>query len=186
MLGWLAAAAAPWLIHLLTRRKHRETPWAAMDFLIAAVKRQSRRIRLEQLLLLLLRTLVIVAVVMAVAEPYVEHAGAVFSPGGSTHRVLVIDSSYSMAYKPGDRSRFDQAKLWAAEIVEHSTPGDGFTLRANGRPAAGRRFDPGPGGRPGPPGNRKPGIAPHGGRRARHAELKSASYWTLPAATAPG
>ena len=42
--------------------------------------------------------------------------GAIFSPGGSTHRVLVIDSSYSMAYKPGDRSRFDQAKQWAARL----------------------------------------------------------------------
>ena len=128
MLGWLAAAAAPLLIHLLTRRKYRETPWAAMDFLLAAVKRRSRRIRLEQLLLLLLRTLVIVTVVTAAAEPYFEHAGAVFSPGGSTHRVLVIDSSYSMAYKPGDRSRFEQAKLWAAEIVRRSMPGDGYTL----------------------------------------------------------
>lgn len=128
MLGWLAAAAAPWLIHLLTRGKYRETPWAAMDFLLAAVKRRSRRIRLEQLLLSLLRTLVIVVVVVAVAEPYVEHAGAVFSPGGGTHRVLVIDSSYSMGFKPSDRSRFEQAKQWAAEIVRRSTPGDGFTL----------------------------------------------------------
>ena len=127
MLGWLAAAAAPWLIHLLTRRKYRETPWAAMEFLLAAVKRRSRRIRLEQLLLLLLRTLVIVAVVTAVAEPYCRARGHGLQPGGSTHRVLVIDSSYSMAYKPGDRSRFEQAKQWAEQIVEHSTPGDGFT-----------------------------------------------------------
>jgi hypothetical protein len=128
MLGWLAAAAAPVLIHLFTRRKYRETSWAAMEFLLAAVKRRARRIRLEQLLLLLLRTLTIVTIVIAVAEPYVERAGAIFSPGGNTHRVLVIDSSYSMAYKSNDRSRFDQAKECAKQIVEHSMPGDGFTL----------------------------------------------------------
>ena len=52
MLGWLAAAAAPWLIQLLSRRKYRETAWAAMDFLLAAVKRRTRRIRIEQWLLL--------------------------------------------------------------------------------------------------------------------------------------
>ena len=69
MLGWLAAAAAPWLIHLLSRRKYRETAWAAMDFLLAAVKRRTRRIRIEQWLLLAVRTLVIVALVTAVAEP---------------------------------------------------------------------------------------------------------------------
>jgi len=128
MLGWLAVAAAPWLIHLLTRRRYRETPWAAMVFLLAAVKKRSRRIRLEYLLLLLLRTLVIVTIVLAVAEPFFERAGALFSPGGSTHRVLVIDSSYSMAYKPNDRSRFEQAKEWTRQIVQHSMPGDGFTL----------------------------------------------------------
>jgi hypothetical protein len=128
MLGWLAAATAPVLIHLLTRRKYRETDWAAMEFLLAAVKRRARRIRVEQLLLLLLRTLIIAAIVVAVAEPYVERAGAIFSPGGNTHRVIVIDSSYSMAYKSNDRTRFDQAKEWAKQIVERAVPGDGFTL----------------------------------------------------------
>ncbi|MGO9111007.1 MAG: BatA domain-containing protein [Thermoguttaceae bacterium] len=128
MLGWLAAAAAPWLIHLFSRRKYRETAWAAMDFLLAAVKRRTRRIRIEQWLLLLVRTLVIVALVTAVAEPYLEHAMPVFSPNGSTHHVLVIDSSYSMAYKAADRTRFEEAKQWAARIVEQSSRGDGFTL----------------------------------------------------------
>ena len=128
MLGWLAAAAAPWLIHLLSRRKYRETAWAAMDFLLAAVKRRTRRIRIEQWLLLLVRTLVIAVLVTAVAEPYLEHAVPVFSPNGNTHRVLVIDSSYSMAYKATDRTRFEQAKQWAARVVEQSAEGDGFTL----------------------------------------------------------
>jgi hypothetical protein len=128
MLGWLAAAAAPWLIHLLSRRKYRETAWAAMDFLLAAVKRRTRRIRIEQWLLLLLRTLVIVALVTAVAEPYFEHVLPVFGSNGSTHHVLVIDSSFSMAYKSTDRTRFDEAKRWATQIVEQSPRGDGFTL----------------------------------------------------------
>ena len=49
----------------------------------------------------------------------------IFSPHGNTHRVLVIDSSYSMAYKTAGLSRFEQAKQWAARIVEQSSPGDG-------------------------------------------------------------
>jgi len=125
---WLAFAAAPLLIHLLSRRKYRETAWAAMDLLLAAAKRRTRRIHIEQLLLLLLRTLVVVAIVTAVTEPLFTHVGPIFSPGGNTHRVLVIDSSYSMTYKATDRSRFEQAKLWAKQIVEQSRRGDGFTL----------------------------------------------------------
>lgn len=128
MLGWLAAAAAPLLIHLWSRRKYRETSWAAMEYLLAAVRRQSRRLLLEQWLLLAVRTLAITLVVAAVAEPYFQRAGMAFSPGGHTHRVLVFDGSYSMAYRPADKTRFERAKELARQIVADSPQGDAFTL----------------------------------------------------------
>ena len=128
MLGWLAAAAAPILIQLLSRRKYRETPWAAMEFLRAAVKRRSRRIRFEQWLLLAVRTLLIVLVVSAVAEPYVDSSGMALSPGQGVHHVMVFDGSFSMAYKPADKSRFDRAKELARRIVEESSRSDAFSL----------------------------------------------------------
>ncbi len=128
MLGWLAAAGAPILIHLLFRRKYREMPWAAMEYLLAALKRRGRRLRFEQWLLLAVRTLLIVLLVLAVAEPYLKQAGFARTTGGRAHRVLVIDASFSMAYKPTDRSRFDRAKQLAGRIVEESRQGDAFTL----------------------------------------------------------
>jgi len=128
MLGWLAAAAAPVLIHLLSRRKYRQTTWAAMEYLIAALKRQNRRMQFEQLLLLIIRTLLVVLIVLAVAEPYIQRIGFAKSTTGRTHRVLVIDGSFSMAYKPTDTSRFDRAKQLAEKIVEESRQGDAFTL----------------------------------------------------------
>ena len=75
MLGWLAAAAAPLVIHLLSRRRYREVPWAAMQYLLAAVRKNSRRIRIENWLLLAVRTALIAAVVLAVAEPMLEAHG---------------------------------------------------------------------------------------------------------------
>ncbi len=128
MLFGLAAAAVPLLIHLLSRRRYRQMYWAAMEYLLAAIRRSRRRLRLEQLLLLALRTLLIVLVVLALAEPYFERSGFAFTPGGRTHRVLVVDGSYSMAYEPTDKARFDRAKELAARIVEASPQGDGFTL----------------------------------------------------------
>jgi len=47
-MGCLGAAAAPILIHLLSRRRHRETDWAAMRFLGEALRKNARRMRLEQ------------------------------------------------------------------------------------------------------------------------------------------
>jgi uncharacterized membrane protein len=128
MLGWLAAAAAPILIHLLSRQRYREMSWAAMEYLLRALKRRSRRTQFEQWLLLALRMLLIVLVVVAVAEPYLERIGLGAAAAGRVHRVLAIDGSYSMAYRPGDQSRFDQAKQIARQIVEQSSQGDAFTL----------------------------------------------------------
>lgn len=128
MLGWLLAAAAPLLIHLWSRRRYREMPWAAMRFLLAAVRSSRRRMRLEQWLLLAVRTLLVVLVVLAVAEPFFERGMILLGAAERVHRVLVVDGSYSMAYIPTDTSRFERAKELAARIVEESPQGDGFTL----------------------------------------------------------
>lgn len=128
MLGWLAVAAAPLLIHLLSKRKYREVTFAAMSFLVAALKKNSRRIQLEQWILLALRTALIVLVVLALAEPFLESAGLQTTTGEHVHKVIVLDGSYSMAFKPTDKSRFDRAKELADRIVDESVQGDGFTL----------------------------------------------------------
>ncbi len=128
MLGWLAAAAAPILIHLWNQRKYREVSWAAMEYLLAAMRKNARRIQLEQWLLLAVRTLLIVLLVLAVAQPFAEQLGLGFVTGQRTLKVLVIDGSYSMAYKPTDKSRFEKAKSLAAQIVSESRQGDAFAL----------------------------------------------------------
>ena len=92
------------------------------------MRRKARRLRFEHWLLLAIRTLLIVLVVLAVAEPSWETTGAVLSRGGQTHRTLVIDGSYSMGYRPADKSRFDEAKQLARRIIEESPQGDAFTL----------------------------------------------------------
>ncbi len=128
MLGWLAAAAAPLLIHLWNRRRHEETRFAAMEFLLRAVEASRRRLRLEQWLLLAVRTSILVLAVLAAADPLWEGSVVVTSRGQPTHRVLVLDASMSMGYRAGGKSRFERAKEIAARIVDESPPGDGFTL----------------------------------------------------------
>jgi len=128
MLGWLAAAVVPILVHLWSRRRYREMPWAAMQYLLAAMRKRRRRLLLEQYLLLALRVLIVVLVVSVVAEPYLDRPVFSSVAGRPTHRLLVIDGSYSMDYKPTDQSRFERARQVAARIVQQSPQGDGFTL----------------------------------------------------------
>src|SRR5579872_6290512 len=103
LLWGLGAASLPVIIHLLNRRKFREMQWAAMRFLLAAIRKNSRRIRIEQWILLAVRTLLIILVVSAMAKPFLESLGALpILAGRRTHHVLVLDGSLSMAYEPAE------------------------------------------------------------------------------------
>ena len=129
MLGWLAAAAAPLLIHLLSRRRYREVPWAAMQYLLAAVRKNSRRIRIENWLLLAVRT----ALVLLVVSGRGRADARAHRPGNAQP---VSRRIRSWCWMPRTRwpisrttvRRFDRAKQLAEQIVAESSQGDGFTL----------------------------------------------------------
>ena len=124
----IAATSLPILIHLLNRRKYREMRWAAMRFLVAAMRKNQRRVKVEQWLLLAIRTLVVLLVVLAMAKPFLESMGAIALPGQRTHRVLVLDGSLSMAYSTSDKNRFEQAKALASQLVRDSRRGDVLSI----------------------------------------------------------
>ena len=143
LLWGLAAASVPILIHLLNRRRFRETTWAAMQFLMAAIRKNQRRVKIEQWLLLAVRTLLILLIVAAMAKPFLESFGNVIA-GRRTHRLLVIDGSLSMGYKTGDKSRFDEAKAVAQQFVRDSRRGDAISLIMMGEPPRVVIGDPSP------------------------------------------
>lgn len=139
MLLWAAGAAIPIVIHLLSRRRFDEVPWAAMDFLMAALRKHARRMRLEQLLLLLVRASILALLGIALANPVWSlwrTPPALGVTTGDTHVVLVIDGSYSMDYRDGDVTRFDRARTRASELVRDSLQGDGFSLILLATPAS--------------------------------------------------
>jgi hypothetical protein len=63
------AAGIPVAIHLFFRSRYRTVPWAAMKFLLTSVEQTSRRLRFQELLLLMLRILLLVVLAMALARP---------------------------------------------------------------------------------------------------------------------
>jgi hypothetical protein len=131
MLLWGLAAAIPLLIHFLSRRRYDEVPWAAMDFLLAAIRKHARRWRIEQLLLLLVRIAILLLLALALADPVLSLFGAapnLAGTTGNTYVVLVMDASYSMDYRQADATRFDLAKGLASEMVRSGLQGDGFSL----------------------------------------------------------
>ncbi len=66
----LAGVAIPVLIHLLNRRRARVVQWGAMRFLLEAMASQNRRIRIEEIILLAMRCLLVALLAMALARPF--------------------------------------------------------------------------------------------------------------------
>lgn len=130
-----AAALIPILIHLINRKRFRRVPWAAMSFLMAANRRSARRVRLENLLLLALRMLIVAGAGLAVARPYVSNA-TLGLRSSRVDRFLVLDTSLSMnAVRPDGRTRFEAAHEFAQQLVQAFPPGDGVALLTTAQPA---------------------------------------------------
>jgi hypothetical protein len=136
----LVAASIPVLIHVFNRSRYRVIPWAAMHFLDAAQHENVRRMRLEQIILLLIRTLIVLLLISAMASvmPWAEEliwqrvfpSASAASPlaGHRTHKIIVLDGSFSMGAKTQETSCFERARAGAARILERSPAGDGFSV----------------------------------------------------------
>src|SRR6266849_1762245 len=70
----IGAVSIPVIIHLINRKRYKIVPWAAMRFLLAAQKQTRKRMRIEQLLLLLVRMLILALIIFAMASvmPWAE------------------------------------------------------------------------------------------------------------------
>ncbi len=129
----LPLAAVPIIIHLLNRRRFDTRRWAAMEFLLRAMQRNRRRLRMEQWLILLLRTLAVLLLVLLVARP--QWSGGAFG-GASTHHIVVLDASASMAHSSGADSAWDRGTAVIEDLSSRlagTASGDFVTLMRSDR-----------------------------------------------------
>src|SRR5438874_10808628 len=101
LLGGLALLGVPVLVHLMMRQKPKRLPFPAFRFLRQRHLINRRRMRLQHLLLLLLRMLVLAALILAIAQPKMFLPRAMagwFGLGGArpAAAVFVFDTSHSM------------------------------------------------------------------------------------------
>jgi hypothetical protein len=127
---WIGTAlmGVPILIHILNRRRYRVVAWAAMEYLLAALRKNRRRLKFEQLLLLITRCAILVMLGLALARPMgcAESSIAAMAGGRTGLHVFVIDNSYTMGYEADRlkaRTHLDQAKLLARQQIDQFTAG---------------------------------------------------------------
>jgi hypothetical protein len=136
LLTGLVLASAPIIIHLLNRRRFLRVDWAPMKYLKLTLKSNRRRLRLEQWLLLAVRTLAVVMLFLAVARPVGSAANLAgfLEVQGRASRVIVIDDSLSMGYQTAGTPALQRAKQAAAAILARIGPQDSVTLITTSQP----------------------------------------------------
>src|SRR5437868_6258906 len=120
MLFGAAAAAIPIAIHFFFRTRYRTVAWAAMKFLLTSIEQTSRRLRFQELLLLLARVAVLALLALALARPLMSALNV--SAKSEVLAVLVVDNSMSMGVKENDRTRLDIAKESAQRVLDQLPP----------------------------------------------------------------
>ncbi len=141
-LAGLLLAAIPIIIHILNRRRYKIVTWAAMEFLLNAMKKNRRRLKFEQWLLLAVRCLVLGLLGLALARPLGCENASLAGLGASRSgvHVFVIDNSYSMAYevdRPGAPTHLAQAKVIAKGTIDRlSRGGESVAIVTASSPAA--------------------------------------------------
>ena len=129
----LAAATLPALLHLLQRRQPPTVVFPAVRYLVDAEERHSRRLRLRNLLLLLLRTALIAAIALAAARPVVPTSlGDAHAPSAVA---VVLDHSLSSGAVVNGEPRIDGLRRVARAIGREAGAGDRlWLLGADGTP----------------------------------------------------
>ena len=125
----LAAAAIPIVVHLFNFRRPKEVDFSTLRFLREVERQSMRRLRVRQWLLLALRTLAILFLVLAFAQPTRPGAwDGVFEAGAARSLALVVDNSLSTGLRDAEGARLDGARALADGLVSATGRGDERTL----------------------------------------------------------
>ena len=140
MLGLGALAIlSPILIHLLNRRRFKIVEWAAMKFLFEAEKKNRRRVRVENFILLFLRCLAMILIGLLLARPFLPSSVAeLLQEAQKFERVVLLDDSLSQRVLNGNETSFELSKNSIKQMIttlaDQSDTEDWLTVVVTSRP----------------------------------------------------
>ena len=115
----LLAAALPWLIHLIGKRRAVPVRFAAMQLLLRSERRISARRRLREILLLVARTSIAAALPLIFAQPFTERVADLPPESLSAQSaVILLDDSASMRRSTDDGTVFERGQERARTLLQ--------------------------------------------------------------------
>lgn len=132
--AFLALAAVPVIIILyLLKQRHQDFTVSSLFLWEEALRDLEANApwqKLRKNLLMLLQILAVILLAFALAKPFLNSLG-----GEKGNVIVIIDTSLSMQAEDVGKSRFDEAKAQAAELISNLKPGIKVTLVNMGRNA---------------------------------------------------
>jgi hypothetical protein len=125
------AVGVPLFLHLFHRHQARRVSFPALRYLQRTERDHARRIRLRQLLLLLVRSLVVLALVGAGARLFIRGGGVAHPP---TAVAIVLDNSMSSGLVLGEERALDRLKALALQTLDAANPEDRIWVVRAGDP----------------------------------------------------
>ena len=117
-LWFLGAISIPIVIHLLSRLRINKVEFSTVRFIKQLETSSIRKMKFQQILLLLLRMLVIASLVMMMTQPVTQGLMPGWLAAEQDARlILVIDNSASMSVKVGNQSFFEISKKEALGLL---------------------------------------------------------------------
>jgi hypothetical protein len=125
---WLALAVAiPIIVHLFNFRKPKRLLFSNLSLLLEVNKVVTKRLKLKQLLLLLLRILAFLFLVLAFAHPIFTSSNSAVNLGNKSV-TIIIDNSHSMSATDERGVYLQQSILLAKELIQAGEISDEFQL----------------------------------------------------------
>jgi hypothetical protein len=118
--GGLAAVALPILIHLLTRQRARTVRFPTLRFVRPSALMPTRRTRLNDALLLLVRASIIAVAAAALAQPLFPTESRRATASRAIARAIIVDTSASMRYVSADGDTAVSTALRTADSLAQS------------------------------------------------------------------
>jgi Aerotolerance regulator N-terminal/von Willebrand factor type A domain len=120
------AIIGPIVFHLMRHTTREQTPFSALMFLEPSPPRMTKRSKLENFGLLLLRCLVLALLALAFTRPFIPRPTAELPPAGGRRIVILLDTSASMRRE----KLWEEARSRAEARVRAAAPADEIAIVA--------------------------------------------------------
>ncbi len=112
-----ALVGLPVLLHLIMKQEPKRLPFPAFRFLKQKLKTNQRKLRLRHFVLLALRMLIIALFALTLYQPTFKSERLAIQGEAPIATVIVVDTTPSMAYMQNGKTRLQEARERALELL---------------------------------------------------------------------